>query len=131
MAVGTTARQYPWQVVHYLRKTISSPADRGKVVTVGIIPAGAQIIKPMSGVQVITAFTDGTNKQLDIGVSGGAADLYGTDLSLASIAFVPLDEAVSFRVAADTTIIATPDLTGSAGVGEAEIIICYIPDNDG
>ena len=130
MAVGTVARQYPWQVVHYLRKTISSPADRGKVVTVGILPAGALILKPLSGVQVITAFTDGTNKLLDIGTSGND-DLFGTDLSLATIAFVPLDEAVSMRVEADTTIIATPDLTGTAGVGEAEVVIAYIPDNDG
>lgn len=130
MAVGSTARQYPQQLVHYLRKTISSPADRGTTVTVGTIPAGSLIVKPMSGVQVITAFTDATNKLLDIGITG-TTDLYGTDLSLAAIAFVPLDEAVSFRVAADTTIIATPDLTGTAGVGEAEIIICYIPDNDG
>lgn len=137
MAQGTTARQFPAQVVHYLRKGFTSPADKGKVLTVGIIPAGSLILKPASGVHVVTAFTDGTNKQLDIGyvdlVTGTTDDDYfGTDLSLAATNFVPLDETVGlYRVVNDTRITATPDLTGTAGVGDAEIIIAYIPDADG
>lgn len=133
--VVKTARQFPWQVVHYLRKNVQSPRDKGKVLTVGTIPAGSLIVKPMSGVQVVTAFTDGTNKLIDIGFYDSATtddDYFGTDLSLAAATFVPLDEAVGlFRVANDTVITATPDLTGTAGVGEGEIVIAYIPNNDG
>lgn len=135
MATGTTARQYPAQVVHFLRKGFTSPADKGKVLIVGKIPAGSLILKPMSGVHVVTAFTDGTNKLLDIGFTDGVTtddDYFGTDLSLAAATFVPLDETVGlYRVVNDTTITATPDLTGTAGVGDAEIVIAYVPDTDG
>lgn len=127
---GTNARQYELQVVHYLRKGFTF-ADDGSVLTVGILPAGAQIIKPMSGVAVNVAFDAGTNNFLDIGTSAND-DLYGTDLSLATIAFVALDEAVTMTVAVDTTITATVDLTGTAATaGQGEIIICYAVDNDG
>jgi hypothetical protein len=127
---GTTARQYSTQQVHYLRKGFTF-ADDGTVLTIGTIPTGAQIIKPMSGVAVNVAFNAGTNNFLDIGISSND-DLYGTDLSLATIAFVPLDEAVSMTVAADTVITATVDLTGTAATtGQGEVVICYCVDNDG
>lgn len=127
---GSVARQYVTQQIHYLRKGFSY-ADTGNVLTVGTIPAGALILKPLSGVFVNVAFTAGTNKQIDIGPTSND-DLWGTDLSLASIAFVPLDEAVSMLVSSDTAIIATPDLTGSSNTaGEGVIVIAYIPNNDG
>jgi hypothetical protein len=127
---GTTARQYSTQQVHYLRKGFTF-ADDGTVLTIGTLPAGAQIIKPMSGVAVNVAFNAGTNNFLDVGILSND-DLYGTDLSLATIAFVPLDEAVSMTVSSDTVITATVDLTGTAATtGQGEIIIAYIPDNDG
>jgi len=58
-------------------------------------------------------------------------DLWATDLALGTLAFVPLDEAVTFLVSVDTVVQAAVDLTGTAATtGAAEIIICYIPDND-
>lgn len=127
---GTAARQYPQQMVHYLRKGFTY-SDNGSVLTVGVLPAGAQIIKPMSGVAVNVAFDAGTTNVLDIGTSAND-DLLGTDLALGSIAFVALDEAVSGAIAADTTITATPSLTGTAATaGQGEVIICYVVDNDG
>ncbi len=127
---GSTARDYNMQVVHYLRKGFTF-ADDGSVLTVGTLPAGAQIIRPMSGVAVNVAFNAGSTNVLDIGI-GSNDDLYGTDLAWGTIAFVPLDEAVSMTVAADTVITATVDLTGTAATaGQGEIVICYIPDNDG
>jgi hypothetical protein len=127
---GTTARQYSTQQVHYLRKGFTY-SDDGSVLTVGTIPAGAQIIKPMSGVAINVAFNAGSTNVLDIGTPAND-DLYGTDLALGTIAFVALDEAVSMTVAADTVITATVDLTGTAATtGQGEIIIAYIPDNDG
>ncbi len=127
---GTTARQYPQQMVHYLRKSFTFN-DAGKVLTVGTLPAGALILKPLSGVQVNEAFTAATNKQIDIGTSDND-DLFGTDLSLAAIAFVPIDEGVSLLVENDTKIVATPDLTGAGNTaGSGVVVIAYLANNDG
>lgn len=127
---GTTARDYGVQLVHYMRKTVAY-GDDGVAATVGILPAGAVILKPLSGVQVETAFDAGTTNTLNIGTSAND-DLYGTLLALGSVAFVPLDEAVAMGVAADTTITATVVLTGTAATaGSAEVVIAYILDNDG
>lgn len=125
---ATTARQYSQQMIHYLRKDFTYN-DAGKVLTVGTIPAGSILLKQVSGVVVNEAFTAGTTKQIDIGTTAND-DLYGTDLSLASIGFVAVDEAVSAYVATDTTFTATPDLTGSGNTaGSGSVVIGYIPNN--
>lgn len=126
---GTKARDLGVQAVHYLRKTVSY-TDDGVAVDVGIIPAGSTIIKPMSGVAVVTAFNAVTTNTLNVGTSADD-NLYGTLLAVGAADFVPLDEAVSYRVEADTTITATVVLTGgSESAGEAEVVICYAVDND-
>lgn len=127
----TVARQYNWQLVHYMRKTISY-SDNGTAVEVGVLPAGALIIKPASGVHVTTVFNAGTSNVLGIGVTADD-DLFGTDLSLGTATFVPLDEAVgTFLQSSATRITATVTLSGTAATtGSAEVIIAYIPDNDG
>ncbi len=125
-----SAREFHTQQVHYLRKSVVF-GDDGTAVTVGEIPAGATILKPLSGVNVDTAFNAGTTNTLNIGTSADD-NLYGTLLAVGSIAFVPLDEAVAMTVAADTTITATVVLTGTAATaGAGEVVIAYIPDNDG
>ena len=130
MAAGSDARQFHTQQVHYLRKSITF-ADNGTEVTVGKLPAGATILKPLSGVNVDVAFDAGSTNVLDIGTDAND-DLYGTDLALGSIAFVPLDEAVAMTVASATTITATVAQTGTAATeGTAEVVICYAADNDG
>lgn len=126
---GTAARDYNMQMIHYLRKTITY-ADGGTTVTVGTIPAGALLVKPISGVAVNVAFNGDTSNILDIGPSDNT-DLWMTDGSLASIAFVPLDEAVSNLVSSDTVVQCAVVSTASASAGSAEIVIAYIPDNDG
>ena len=129
--VATTPRVYHQQMVHFLRKSITF-ADDGTAVAVGSIPAGSLVHKPMSGVHVTTAFNAGTNNFLDVGPTTND-DLWGTDLSLVTTTFVPLDEAVgTYLCTVDTDIIATVDLTGTAATaGAAEVVICYIPDTDG
>lgn len=127
----STARQYHQQMVHYLRKGITF-ADNGTAVTVGTIPAGSLILKAASGVHVTTAFNAGTSNVLDIGTNAND-DLFGTDLALGSATFVPLDEAIGGYLVADEAVITTtPALAGTAATaGAAEVVICYIPDNDG
>lgn len=122
---ATNARLYHTDQVHYLAKDFTY-ADDGSVLSLGYLPAGAVIIKPMSGVSVHVAFNAGTTNVLDIGTAAND-DLYGTDLALGSIAFVPLDEAVSMTVAADTLVTATVDLTGTAATtGSGTVIIAYV-----
>ena len=131
---GTTARQFHHQTIHFLRKSLvesGTTANQTEVFTVGTIPAGSTILKALSGVNVDVAYTSATNKLINIGTTAND-DLYGTVLSVASIAFVPLDEAVAMTVAADTVITASHALTGTVGTaGRAEVIIAYIPDIDG
>lgn len=131
---GTTARQFHTQQIHFLRKSLvetGTTANQSEVFTVGVIPAGSTILKALSGVNVDVAYTAATNKLVNIGTTAND-DLFGTVLSVASIAFVPLDEAVAMTVAADTTITASHALTGTVGTaGRAEVVIAYLPDIDG
>lgn len=113
-------------VVHYISAAFTF-ADNGKVLKIGTIPAGAQILKADSGAHINQAFNAGTGNVLDIG-SSADDDLYGTDLALGTVAFVPLDEAVSMRVSADTEITATVALTGTAATTGAGVIsIAFLP----
>lgn len=137
MAV-TTARQYHTQQVHYLRKTISY-TDNGSEVEVGRVPAGALIKKESSGVHITTAFNASAGNVLQLGTNGGDTDasddpnVFGTSLALGTATFVPADVATgAYLLTQDTIITATVELTGTAATaGSAEVIIEYIPDNDG
>ena len=128
---GSTARELSFQAVHYMRKSITF-ADDGTAVTVGVLPAGALIHKDMSGVAVTQAFDAGTTNTLNVGTAADG-DLFGTLLAVGATTFVPLDETVGgYLVTEDTTITATVVLTGTAATaGTAEVVIAYIPDNDG
>lgn len=122
------ARNDMYQNIQYLREDVTY-ADNGRVVKVGTLPAGAVILKGVSGVNVSTAFNAGTTNVIDIGTSADD-DLYGTDLALGTAGLIPLDEAVSMYVASDTEITATIALTGTAAsAGVAQIVIAYATAN--
>ena len=130
MATDTTqliAREHSINAVHCISATVGF-ADDGTAVTVGVIPAGSMILKPISGVHVNTAFDAGTTNTLNVGTSDDD-NLYGTLLALGTTTFVPCDEAVgSYLVTADTTITATVVLTGTAATaGSGVVTINYIP----
>lgn len=127
--MANPARLTQYQLVHYLRRNITF-ADTGVVLALGTIPAGSVILKPISGVNVTTVFNAATNNFMDIGTAA-TGDLYGTDLSLLALGFIPLDEAVNYYVAVDTDLTATIQLSGgSQTTGAAVVIIAYIPNND-
>lgn len=135
MATNTTqvnppARHISQQQICYLRLGVTF-ADSGVVKTVGAIPAGAMILKPISGVQVITAFNAGTTNTVDIGTAASGAVL-ASAASLTATSFVGLSAATGvYRVAADTVLTATVTLSGTAATtGDAEIVIAYVEDND-
>ena len=50
-----TARQYSYQMVHYLRLTMDYTDDETAKV-VGTVPAGSVVLKGASGVNVTTVF---------------------------------------------------------------------------
>lgn len=123
------ARDDGYQNVQFIRKTITF-ADMGKLVKLGTIPAGALILKALSGAQVNTAFNSATTTVLDIG-SAADGDLYGTDLDVkTAVAFVPLDEAVSMAVSVDTELTCQLAETGAAATaGSAVVVIAFLPNN--
>lgn len=121
---NVSARDIGYGVVQFLRKRIVY--TQTGAITIGVIPAGSLILKPLSGVMVNVITNAGTNNRIDIGTSADD-DLYGTDLATGTATFVPLDEAVSMYVSSDTTITATPDLTGTAATtGDLEVVIAFI-----
>ncbi len=112
--VGTVAREYHTDQVHYLSLPISYLDGATKVYTVGIIPAGALVIR--GGVCVTTAFNAGTGNVIDIGTSADD-DGFATDLALGTIGVINADEMATTNdayVTTDTTITATLALTGTA-----------------
>jgi hypothetical protein len=129
---GTQAREFSTQQIHYCRKGFTF-ADDGTTLTIGTIPAGALLVKAISGVYITQAFNAGTTNVADMGPStDSGTDLWATDLALGTLGFVPLDEAVSPLVTVDTVCQITVDLTGTAATtGTAEAVIAYIADNDG
>lgn len=124
-------RAFHTQQIHYLRKSITYE-DGGTTVEIGTLPAGAQILKPLSGVAVNIAFNGGTTNTCSIGpTSDSGTDLYATALALGTIGFVPFDEAVSLLVgSSDVPVSAAVVSAASPSAGQAEIIIAYVPDND-
>jgi hypothetical protein len=125
LANKVPARDIGYGVVQFIRKRLTFE-DNGKAVVVGTVPAGALILKALSGAHVNVVTNAGTNNLMNIGTTADD-DLYGTSLSTAAIAFVPLDEAVSMYASSDTTVTATLALTGTAATtGDIEVVIAFV-----
>ncbi len=126
------AREYTTQQLHYLRKGITF-ADIASTVTLGVLPAGA--IVDNAYVIVSTAFDSGSTDILDIGTSGDG-DGFATDLTLQTAGKIAADELATSNdlgpYASDTTLQANLVATGTAATaGAGEIVVTFIPDNDG
>jgi len=128
----TPAREYHTQQLHYLRKGITF-ADIGTTVDLGVVPAGA--IVDNAYVLVSTAFDSGSTDILDIGTSADT-DGFATDLTLQTAGKIAADELATSDdlgpYSADTTLQAVLVATGTAATaGAAEVVVTFIPDNDG
>lgn len=124
------ARDYGYQLVHYIRKGITY-LDNGTTVTVGEIPAGALVLKPISGVAIHTVFNGATTNTLDLGPSTDTGtNLWATLLALGTLGYIPLDEAVTNLVTVNTIVQGAVVSTTGASTGVGEILIAYAPDND-
>jgi hypothetical protein len=134
MATGTAGSDAHYiveQEISFIRKNFTF-ASGETVITVGKIAAGAIILGPISGVQLVTVFNDTTGSAMSIGVSGTAAK-YAAALDLkTAVTFLPLDVTdAARRLTADETIIATVANTDDDGTtGEGEIVICFVADVD-
>ena len=134
MATGTagnTARKYHTSQVHYLRADFNVAevdVTGGVTKTLGVIPAGSVILKPISGFAVHVAYDDTT--VVDLGPSDNN-DLWATNMVTTAIGFIPLDETVTNKVYVDTTIQCSVIPAGtSVTVGAGSAIIAYIPADD-
>jgi len=130
----TTPRQLVTQQTNYLRKRITF-ADYGTTVTVGWIPAGASVIG--GGVQIVTAFNSSGTDLLDVGFIGTTTDAngYATLLPLNAVGFIALDELATTTNIQDTAVVqvtcAPAQSVADATAGVADVIILFIPNNDG
>jgi hypothetical protein len=127
--LGTAARDFNMQMVHYLRRPIGF-ANHGQTLTIGTIPGGSLVLRPLSGVHVTAAFNAAGADTLDIGPSTDAGtDLWATALDLTTTTFVPMDENVTLLVADDTIVQCDVTCSG-ATTGAGIVVIAYIPNND-
>lgn len=131
MALG---RQGYGQQVHYLRKRITF-ADFGTTVVVGYMPAGASVIG--GGVHIVQAFNSSGTDLLNVGFIGSTtdADAYATLLTLAAVGYLEFDElatTTNIQQQVDTTVTCAPaQSVADATTGIADVIVLYVPSNDG
>lgn len=135
MATGTagdSAQQYHTRQIHYLTKRITF-ADFGTTVTVGYIPPYASVVS--GGVHVVTAFNSSGTDLLDVGFVGATtdADGYATQLTLAAVGFIALDElATTTNIMGTVThrvTCAPAQSVADATAGVAYVIIGYVVHN--
>lgn len=138
---GAPARNNGEQNIQYFRKHVTFDGSAGIAYTanpnglgagifnLGTLPAGSLILGAISGVDVGTVFNAGTNNRLNIGVSGTAAK-WAAVSSLLTAGFVPMAVAAGHRLAVDTVVLVTLDITGTAPTtGDIEIIVAYLAPN--
>ena len=95
------------------------------VLEIGVIPAGYVMDKTASGVTVEEVFNAGTTNQVNIGIDGDAG-IFGANLALTAKDFVPLSSGTSLIRRAETRVVATFDIGGTAATaGKATFTIKY------
>lgn len=133
-APGTVARELAVPAVHFLRKPFTFANYLTGVFTVGWVPAGALITG--GGVHVRTAFNSSGTDLLDVGFVGATTDddALATDLTLAAVGFLALDElaaTTNVYYTQDTRITATPaQSVADATAGVASVVVQFVPDID-
>lgn len=126
---SVSAKEIGYGVVQSLRKKITYQ-DNGLTVTVGKLPPHSVVVG--GGVHIVTAFNGSGTDLLDVGFIGATTDpdAYATDLTLAAVGFIVLDE-----LAATSNIMGTVEHTvtcvyadenSNATAGEAWVIVNYV-----
>lgn len=126
---SVSARDLGYGVVQSLRKKITF-GDAGTTVTVGKLPPYSVVVG--GGVHIVTGFNGSGTDLLDVGFIGATtdADAYATQLTLAAVGFIVLDE-----LATTTNIMGTvehtvtclyTDQNSNATAGEAWVVVNYV-----
>ena len=130
---GVDARVAPWQMVHYMRKTVNYN-DTDIATGVGFknyLPSGASIQWVM--VKIKTAFNAGTTNVLTVGQN---ASSYNDMVAAADVDESTTEASMVLRgadltISSDVRPFITYTQTGTAATaGVAEVVIAYIPAND-
>lgn len=126
---SVSAKEIGYGVVQTMIKKITF-ADLGTVVTVGKMPPYSHIVG--GGVHVVTAFNSSGTDLLDVGFIGGTTDddAYATDLTLAAVGFLALDElaaTTNIMQSVEATVTATAaQSVADATTGEAYVIVNFV-----
>jgi hypothetical protein len=130
---GTTARQFPYQTVHFIRRRVTFDttfiAD-DDFTLVGVLPAGAIITQAI--VKVETAFNASSTNLINVGIAGNDDAIVDEgDIDLTAEEWQATMTGCDLTFAADTPVYVTYDQTGDAATaGVAHVIVMYIPNND-
>lgn len=129
MAQGSTARKPVGQQTAFLRKRMLRSGGVSQTVSVGKIPAGANIVRTQTMTRV--AF-DGTTPVYSLGVSGSLASIAASAANgLATAGFNNVAVVAGAGSVPDTDIevLATFTVTGGT-VGTADIQIEFLPPDE-
>lgn len=134
MASTTEPRQLPIQATHYLRKRVAFDTPgigTAATVAVGVLPAGAIVVDTV--VKMQTAFNAGSTNVLIVGTSTDDDEFVDADdVTEGGTAAVRLTTGLGYTTTANEIVYAQYTQTGTAATtGAADIIIAYVPDNDG
>lgn len=130
---GVDARQAPWQMVHYMRKTVSY-SDTG--ISTGVpfkhyLPSGASIMYVM--VKVKTAFNAASTNVLTVGYNSTSYDnmVAAADVDESATEASMVLRGADLTVSSDQRVYIKYTQTGDAATtGSAEVVIAYVPSND-
>jgi hypothetical protein len=126
---GVPAKEVSYGVVQTMVKKITF-ADLGTSVTVGKMPPYSHVVG--GGVHIVTAFNSSGTDLLDVGFIGSTtdADAYATDLTLAAVGFLALDElgaTTNIMQSVETTVTAdAAQSVADATAGEAYVIVNFV-----
>lgn len=134
--VGTTARQYPYQMVHYLRKEVNyNDTGIASGVKMGTLPSGAQIVDVVAN--VVTTFNAGGTNVLTVGTNSTAYDniAAAADINEGSATGQRTTTGIGLELTADADVYVKFTETAGAGSlatqGKAVLVVAYTLDNDG
>lgn len=131
---GTNAREYPQQMVHYLRRTVNyNTAGVATGVSLGTLPAGAQVLK--NNVIVKTAF-NGSSGTLTVGTNSTDYNNVHSGMTQTQMAatqnYVGTAGAVGVTLTQDAEVFVkfVAGATTAPTAGSAIVVLSYVPDND-
>ena len=130
--VGTQARQYQTQQLHYFRKTVNyDDADVGTGVEVGMIPAGAHIVSAWA--RISTGFNSAGTNRLVVGTNTNRNNVMTSTVAAASTTGAKVSTiggALSFTKDTPLYVKYTAATGTAASAGVATITVAFAPDND-